>query len=167
MFPTSDDFTALWDFHWVRIASPSPGNWLTVRSWMLMKFSSFDENWSLVIWRFLRWILLKNVAIYHCRWRLGMLDLTQNWFEIVFQAFDFSSQKNRLVMIEWICQFHNLMTWPHLLVEVISWVLVSVLYGGLRTCSVVSPFETSFSKSPCRRGLLGLLLFTPLWQSFA
>ena len=63
--------------------------------------------------------------------------------------------------------FHNLMTWPHLLVEVISWVLVSVLYGGLRTCSVVSPFETSFSKSPCRRGLLGLLLFTPLWQSFA
>ena len=53
----------------------------------------------------LRWIRLKNVAIYHCRWRLGMLDLTQNWFEIVFQAFDFSSQKNRLVMIEWNCQF--------------------------------------------------------------
>ena len=112
--------------------------------------------------------VLKNVAIYlSCRWRLGLLDLSPNWFEIVFQAFDFSSQKNRLVMIEWICQFHNLMTWPHLLVEVISWVLVSVLYGGLRTCSVVSPFETSFSKSPCRRGLLGLLLFTPLWQSFA
>ncbi len=36
-----------------------------------------------------------------------------------------------------IVSFHNLMTWPHLLVEVI---LVSVLYGGLRTCSVVSPF---------------------------
>ena len=52
MFPTSDDFTALWDFHWIRIASPSPGNWLTVRSWILMKFFSFDENWSLVIWRF-------------------------------------------------------------------------------------------------------------------
>jgi len=29
-----------------------------------------------------------------------MLDLSPNWFEIVFQAFDFSSQKNRLVMIE-------------------------------------------------------------------
>ncbi len=53
----------------------------------------------------LRWIRLKNVVIYHCRWRLGMLDLTQNWFEMVFQAFDFSSQKNRLVMIEWNCQF--------------------------------------------------------------
>ena len=52
MFPTSDDFSALWNFHWIRIASPSPGNWLTVRSWMLMKFFSFDENWSLVIWRF-------------------------------------------------------------------------------------------------------------------
>ena len=50
--------------------------------------------------------VLKNVAIYwSCRWRLRMLDLSPNWFEIVFQAFDFSSQKNRLVMIEWICQF--------------------------------------------------------------
>ena len=73
--------------------------------------SDFDEvllvRWKLVIGdlKVLRWILLKNVAIYHCRWRLGMLDLTQNWFEIVFQAFDFSSQKNRLVMIEWNCQF--------------------------------------------------------------
>ena len=104
MFPTSDDFAVLWDVHWIRIASPSPGNWLTVRSWMLMKLFSFDENWSLVIWR-LRWIRLKNVAIYHCRWRLWMLDLTQTWFELVFQAFDFSSQKNRLVMIEWNCQF--------------------------------------------------------------
>ena len=48
----------------------------------------------------------KNVAIYwSCGWKLVMLDLTQNWFEIVFQAFDFSSQKNRLVMIEWNCQF--------------------------------------------------------------
>ena len=50
--------------------------------------------------------VLKNVAIYwSCRWRLGVLDLSPNWFEIVFQAFDFSSQKNRLVMIEWNCQF--------------------------------------------------------------
>ncbi len=52
MFPTSDDFTALWDFHWIRITSPSPGDWLTVRSRMLMKFFLFDENWSLVMWRF-------------------------------------------------------------------------------------------------------------------
>ena len=50
--------------------------------------------------------VLKNFAIYwSCRWRLGGLDLSPNWFEIVFQAFDFSSQKNRLVMIEWNCQF--------------------------------------------------------------
>ena len=65
-------------------------------------------RWKLVIGDFKVCVqfFFKNVAIYwSCGWKLGMLDLTQNWFEIVFQAFDFSSQKNRLVMIEWNCQF--------------------------------------------------------------
>ena len=106
----------------------------------------------------------KNVAInWSCRWR-PLLELVRNRISSIWLLFPEES-----FGYDWMkfVSFHNLMTWPHLLVEVISWVLVSVLYGGLRTCSVVSPFETSFSKSPCRRGLLGLLLFTPLWQSFA
>ena len=68
----------------------------------------FDEvllvRWKLVIGdlKVCVQFFFKNVAIYwSCGWKLVMLDLTQNWFEIVFQAFDFSSQKNRLVMIEW------------------------------------------------------------------
>jgi hypothetical protein len=168
MFPTSDEFYCPLRFSLNSDCFSVPGKLIDGQ------VLDFDEvllvRWKLVIGdlKVCVQFFFKNVAIYwSCGWKLGVLDLTQNWFEIVFQAFDFSSQKNRLVMIEWNCQFHNLMTWPHLLVEVISWVLVSVLYGGLRTCSVVSPFETSFSKSPCRRGLLGLLLFTPLWQSFA
>ncbi len=100
------DFSHISDFWWfycpLRFSLNSdclsvPGNWLTVRSWILMKFFSFVENWSLVIWR-LRWICLKNVAIYwSCRWRLGMLDLSPNWFEIVFQAFDFWLWLNEFV----------------------------------------------------------------------
>jgi hypothetical protein len=157
------NFTALWDFHWIRIASPSPGNWLTVRSWMLMKFFSFDENWSLVIWRFCVEFIFIVFMHRSRRWR-PLFELVRNRISSIWLLFPEES-----FGYDWMkfVSFHNLMTWPHLLVEVISWVLVSVLYGGLRTCSVVSPFETSFSKSPCRRGLLGLLLFTPLWQSFA
>ncbi len=95
-------------------------------------------------------------------WR-PLLELVRNRISSIWLLFPEESFGYDLMNF---VSFHNLMTWPHLLVEVISWVLVSVLYGGLCTCSVVSPFETSFSKSPCRRGLLGLLLFTPLWQSF-
>lgn len=110
----------------------------------------------------------KNVAIYwSCGWKLGVLDLIRIGSKSYFKHLTSLPRRIVWLWLNEIVSFHNLMTWPHLLVEVISWVLVSVLYGGLRTCSVVSPFETSFSKSPCRRGLLGLLLFTPLWQSFA
>ena len=106
MFPTSDEFYCPLRFSLNSDCLSVPGK--LIDGQVLDVDEVLLVRWKLVIGdlKVCVQFFFKNVAInWSCRWRLGLLDLTQNWFEIVFQAFDFSSQKNRLVMIEWNCQF--------------------------------------------------------------
>ena len=87
-------------------------------------------------------------------WR-PLLELVRNRISSIWLLFPEES-----FGYDWMnCQFHNLMTWPHLLVEVISWVLVSVLYGGSSHMFGRKPFWDIFFEVPLSPRFTGPVAF--------